>query len=177
VSQRYLVPCPSCGKQLPVSASQAGQSVACVCGASVEAPTLRRLRELPAAPDALPAVRRWGARQGIVTAGIAAAAVALGLAGYLTAIAPSPEAPFRAADFQELITPRIDEVTPAQAWSMWHDSYEPLGAAGFLPRRSEGQIVAEAETQQRRFYALALTTVGGAALATALLAALLVRNE
>jgi hypothetical protein len=177
VSPRYLVSCPGCGQQLAVAPSQAGQSVACACGAAVEAPTLRRLRELPAAPEPSPEARRWGARQGIVAAGAVAATLALGLAGLLIATAPRPAAPFESADFREQIAPRIDEISPAQAWSMWYESYQPLGAAGFLPRRSEAQLAVEAAAQQRKFYAVALASLAGVAIGVALLASLLVKND
>src|SRR5678815_2344165 len=41
----YLLPC-ACGQQISVSAAQAGESLRCSCGAMVEVPTMRGLREL-----------------------------------------------------------------------------------------------------------------------------------
>jgi hypothetical protein len=46
----FLLPC-ACGQTTIVSPAQAGQSVRCVCGAQLEVPTLRGLRQLaPATP-------------------------------------------------------------------------------------------------------------------------------
>jgi|GEM_PF-1571069 len=57
--QLYLVPC-TCGEQLRVRASQAGEQLGCKCGAAVSVPTIRGLKQLPmvddevAGPAALP---------------------------------------------------------------------------------------------------------------------------
>ena len=48
---KYLLPC-SCGKSVAVEVSQAGQSVRCPCGNTLDVPAMRLIRQLP------PAVRR-----------------------------------------------------------------------------------------------------------------------
>ena len=48
---KYLLPC-SCGQSIVVEASQAGQMVACSCGRSQEAPTMRGIRALEPAAQA-----------------------------------------------------------------------------------------------------------------------------
>lgn len=45
MSQNYRLPC-SCGQEIVVQTSQAGQNVTCACGRTVEAPRLRELRLL-----------------------------------------------------------------------------------------------------------------------------------
>jgi hypothetical protein len=100
----YLLPC-SCGQKLAVSVRQAGQSVRCTCGASLEVPTLRGLRELhPADVQAAARARAWGDRHRVAFVLIALSLGACAVAGYLwIAIPPSPEP-------QQLID--VDENTP-----------------------------------------------------------------
>ncbi len=42
---KYLLPC-TCGQSIPIEVGQAGQRVTCVCGATLEVPTMRGIREL-----------------------------------------------------------------------------------------------------------------------------------
>src|SRR5690242_12796977 len=64
---RFLLPC-SCGRQIPLEPSQAGQTVRCECGAELKAPSFRELRQLPqteATPEQKAATRpRWSHAQG-----------------------------------------------------------------------------------------------------------------
>jgi hypothetical protein len=48
--QLYLVPC-SCGQQFRVRSSQAGEQLACQCGATVSVPTIRGLKQLKTIDD------------------------------------------------------------------------------------------------------------------------------
>lgn len=57
----YLLPCV-CGEKTPVTASQAGQSVRCACGAQLEVPTLRGLRDLAPADSVAVPTRSWSNR-------------------------------------------------------------------------------------------------------------------
>jgi hypothetical protein len=41
----FLIDCPSCGRKLSVTASQAGMRAGCDCGAGVDVPRLSQLRE------------------------------------------------------------------------------------------------------------------------------------
>ena len=45
---KYLLTC-ECGKTVTVDIGQAGEQVACQCGAKLDVPPLRKLRHLPAA--------------------------------------------------------------------------------------------------------------------------------
>lgn len=54
---KYLLPC-SCGKSVPVEASQAGQRVRCSCGQMLDVPTMRLVRQLPPATRPAPGTRR-----------------------------------------------------------------------------------------------------------------------
>ncbi|MEX2114129.1 MAG: hypothetical protein WD845_13140 [Pirellulales bacterium] len=90
----YLLPC-SCGQKVPVSIRHAGQMVRCVCGAELEVPALRGLRELEGAAGATaPARRAWGDRQRVVFGLAVASLVAFAVAGYLAlGLPPGPEPP------------------------------------------------------------------------------------
>jgi hypothetical protein len=48
--QLYLVPC-TCGKTVRVRARQAGEQVTCACGAAVNVPTIRGLKQLQTVVD------------------------------------------------------------------------------------------------------------------------------
>ena len=49
---KYLLTC-ECGKTVPVEVGQAGEQVACQCGAKLDVPPLRKLRHLPVATETL----------------------------------------------------------------------------------------------------------------------------
>jgi len=83
---RYLLPC-SCGRKLPIHASQAGERVLCTCGADVEVPTMREIAALEQDRSERVAARlavRWGLRQRLFLAGavLALAGVLLGAVCY-----------------------------------------------------------------------------------------------
>lgn len=49
---KYQLPCEACGKPTIVETSQAGQQIQCACGARIEVPSLRGIRELAPAEAA-----------------------------------------------------------------------------------------------------------------------------
>ena len=78
---------------MAVSTSQAGERIACVCGTTLEVPTLRRMQELAPAQQIATEAASWGFRQGALSLGlILAAFLALGGAWY-TVVEPAPPAP------------------------------------------------------------------------------------
>ncbi len=80
----FRLPC-ACGQSVSVSASQAGQTVGCSCGAQLEVPTLRGLRELPLsdAPAGAKRVSTWENRQRAIYLLTLISLAALLLGGYL----------------------------------------------------------------------------------------------
>ena len=82
----YLLSC-SCGHRTPVSTAEAGQSIRCVCGASLDVPTLRALRTLERADAAAGARSRgataWDNRHRVAFVLVLAALCGMGTAGYL----------------------------------------------------------------------------------------------
>jgi hypothetical protein len=133
VKAKYLLPC-SCGRQVPVEASQAGQQILCECGAAVEVPAMRGLAQLErATPEsaigrsssaeqparasqgtptpAKAAARRsasvWGTRQRLLLIGALLTLLGLGMAGYF-----------------HLVRVRLvdtESMAPIQSWRLWHD--------------------------------------------------------
>jgi hypothetical protein len=73
----YLLPCKACGTELAVSTGQAGQTLHCRCGATIDVPSIRELRNLPAAEREVASGPTWGSRQGLLFVGGAIAGVAL----------------------------------------------------------------------------------------------------
>ena len=113
----YLLPC-SCGRDVSVSVSMAGQTVRCECGTELEVPTLRGLRQLaPAVESHGRRARSWSDRQRVtfvlLVVGLAAGAVA----GYMALnLPPRPEA-------QQIEEAQpIDGATPAgQVYSKFNE--------------------------------------------------------
>lgn len=70
MSGKYLVPC-ECGLQLVVAASQAGQSLRCVCGRTVLLPTLLELRKFPRVQEEVVGgpSSGWGIPQRLISIG------------------------------------------------------------------------------------------------------------
>src|SRR5579871_4799314 len=120
---QYLLPC-ECGRKLPVSVSQAGDRIACECGAVVEAPTLRRLKQLEPAGAAVSASapsttaapvakrRSWTPSQGVAFLGLALVAIS-GL-GAVVLLAVKPQKPV------DVVQPLdVASMSPATAWTKW----------------------------------------------------------
>ena len=70
MSKRYLLRC-SCDRDQVVEPAQAGQTILCPCGKSLEVPTLLAMRELPLAPgERMPGASfRWGVRHRLISIG------------------------------------------------------------------------------------------------------------
>ena len=81
----YLLPC-SCGKSIPIDTSQAGQEVRCSCGQSQEVPTLRGIRQLLQAEQAVTQQHRvkkpWSNKRTIWFA-VGLTTIAVGISGML----------------------------------------------------------------------------------------------
>jgi len=86
VPVHYLLEC-SCGKEIPVTASQAGQSIRCSCGQELEVPTLLKLKRLKTVEDEPSVLAKesgtgstgnWGVAQGLVTVGVLITLLAVG---------------------------------------------------------------------------------------------------
>lgn len=120
---RYLVPCP-CGRTIPTDVSQAGLPLKCECGATVVAPTLRGLKELPRVEQASAAAGGFVWRPGY---GIALIGVLVVLAGVAWGIHAARNMPEHPQEVLELRLADSSDHTPRQ----WHQLYLLYKEVGF----------------------------------------------
>lgn len=124
MSLRYLLPC-SCGHKIAIAPRQAGETLVCRCGKSVEVPTLREIRQLAEdGHQALPSGRgSWNLIRGL--------AFAIGTAVLFSGLAVMAFFGFRRTQL-DLRQPSLDDVqypyeimdfTPSKAWDMWTQAF------------------------------------------------------
>ena len=159
---KYLLDC-SCGEKIEVGPVQAGQVVQCVCGASVEVPTMRKMTSLQRVrPDKAP--RRpgvtWGIRHKLVFIGVVIALGALGCGGCLFLSRPVP--PETAVD-AEMIRRATDSFTPVQSWQIWQWLRRGLSDT---PSKALQRYRAELATYHARMIAVAAFTALGVLIIT-----------
>jgi hypothetical protein len=117
----YLVPCPKCGTQLPVELGMSGETVRCACGAPVEVPTLRVLRDMPRT-DMVDEGPGWTWRHGVLVLGamLAAFGISMGLYMIRNQYHMQPDRAW----------PKwVNESQPHEIWKMWH-YFQRDGIAG-----------------------------------------------
>jgi hypothetical protein len=124
MAAQYLLPC-ECGKTTPIDTSQAGSSVACVCGKQLEVPSLRVIRELTPSDQTTDADKYlWNPIAGLTFAiGVIIALVGGGVAVYSS---------FYASQMKEYKSPPkevvdawiaevdIDNAPPEELLTMWN---------------------------------------------------------
>jgi hypothetical protein len=172
---KYLLTC-DCGKAVTVEVGQAGEAVTCRCGATLDVPPLRKLRHLPAAPEAVS--RRtptWNARRGIIAACLILATVLAGVSLGNRITEPSV-APFSADVRQQVVAERLKRMTPAEAWQLWVGLYRPLAEQGIAEFQHPHAAAIEQEVAKRRFFQSTLLGVAAAFAAVAVVAALWPRS-
>ena len=113
MTTRYLLPC-KCGENLQLDASEAGLTLTCVCGAQLEAPTLRGLSKLQKVVVLDPPAKEvWGSRQRGIVIGTLVALLGFAFGLYWT-IKPSVT-PHEVGGFREI----SDDAPPAEALALW----------------------------------------------------------
>src|SRR4051812_15575201 len=124
MSQQFLLPC-SCGQKVRVANAQAGGQVGCVCGKSLNVPTLRGIRQLEPAPVEAQgkAAPTWSRVHGALFAcGLLLAGVGLFLVStYLwryAQIGAAQLAVDHSAEVTSAMAGQIDKLTPVQALEM-----------------------------------------------------------
>jgi hypothetical protein len=172
----YLLTC-QCGKTIPIEVGQAGERVACECGANVEVPPLRKLRHLPLAqPKTAQPRAAWSASKGFVTAALIAAGLLAAVAAWSWWTEPvmpkfNPEGQIAAVDRE------LAEVTPTQAWARWVAYYRPLATRGFSDAVFPYAAEIEQKIAERRFLQKTLLTIAAVCAAVALIAAFWTRPQ
>jgi hypothetical protein len=125
VSAKYLLPC-LCGQNVAIEPRQAGETIACQCGASLQAPTMREICDLePAPPDAasLQSGTSWGWRHGLKVLGAAITLLAIGWIIWL--YANPPASVFDVFD-SEMIQRDFAHLPPVLTWDNWQKAREGL---------------------------------------------------
>ena len=162
MSTRYLLPCISCGKSIPVSPSQAGGAVNCECGARLEAPRLGEMRNLATDESVNPAVAGWSFRNGVLSAGLLIAGALAAGAGWFAAIEPDPPAPPDADARIESVERQLDATPPAMLFKLYTDIYKPLLDHGFQEFKSPEDVATLQRIDECRLYRNVLFGAAGA---------------
>jgi hypothetical protein len=160
VAVKYLLPCP-CGQETIVEPRQAGETLQCVCGSSLQAPTLLEMTALEPAPEeskSRPSAQGWGAWNRVVLLGMAAVSAALLIAVCLYVQRPVSRFSF---DPDEILR-SVQRMPPRVTWENWETVKQGLDRrtdqeyadALYLFRIKEGAVVALA------LIGIALTAVG-----------------
>ncbi len=126
MADQYLLPCPQCSHVHRVGVAQAGQTLNCVCGASVDVPTLSGLRRLEPVTEAAATKTggSWSPRHGLVFLGLAVTVASLAWWAFLTLN----------IDWHGEVQPKIAEqivrdmesLTPADSILAWQFLKSPL---------------------------------------------------
>ena len=147
---KYLLAC-DCGKQVPVEVGQAGGRVACLCGAQIEVPPLRKLRDLPLERVEDKQVgARWGARQGVIAASLilTATLIVTNIWNWWT----QPQVPhFDPVSHERAVDEHLKSLTPANAWLAWIDYYRPMAERGFPLFEPSNKADVERQIVHRQF--------------------------
>lgn len=149
---KHLLAC-SCGQNVTVENSQAGEQVSCQCGKKLNVPTLRKLRELPVVEDQprQPTSSAWSPRKGVLSAAFIGAITTAAIGGYFYWTFPElPE--FDPQVHDSNVDQLLESITPAQAWHFWQDNYDLLGLVGFAPYQPPNSEAVIAQQQQHRIY-------------------------
>lgn len=118
MSMMYLLPC-SCGAKLPVERRQAGETVRCGCGTSLEVPSLMKMENLePAEPESVDGrpSDQWGIRQSVILLGAVIAMLGLALGVFLVLSRPEP---FVLDIPPELVRREVRTFSPRRSWENW----------------------------------------------------------
>lgn len=124
MNRRFWLPC-SCGKRFAIDASQAGESIACSCGRSIEVPPLRRLVHLEKLPEdgGEPIAKIWGWRQRLMLLGGAILIVAA--IAVVCVLATWPRPPWSRVDWQT-VHKEVAAMSPWKAHQLWVSLLRPL---------------------------------------------------
>jgi hypothetical protein len=162
---KYLLPC-TCGKAIPVDIGQAGQRVACVCGKSVDVPTMRGIKELPPATAenakeaaARPRAAAWSPLQGsIFSSGTLLIFIGLCVAAYfgyqasgIKIVEPTPAQ--LAADEEGFASLPID---------VMYDSYTKVREMGVADRERPAYVQLKRYRERLVRYAMTGGIIAGA---------------
>jgi hypothetical protein len=162
---RYLLTC-ECGRQAPVEIGQAGGQVKCACGATLSAPTLRQLRNLPIEQSRATTKAQWTAHQGAIAAGLVFACL-LGAASVGLRLSEPKPVPFDRATRMQIVDQRLETLSPAESWDWWTAIYRPLAEYGFSEIQSPLSPAEQLEIRRKRRMEIGLLIAAGLSAAAA----------
>jgi len=153
MGKKYLLRC-SCGREQVVEPAQAGQTISCDCGKSLEVPTLLAMRHLPVAPaERMPAAAgQWGVRHRLISIGILVLLLALVWVGLLVWSWPEkPQVPDPItwqtpppAGQTEPLRKTTDQLTLVESYYAWQSLPRQLDLLSDAPMSRYRQQVASA---------------------------------
>jgi hypothetical protein len=108
----YLLPCTHCDRKHAVTSGQAGAQVRCECGAAIDVPTVRGLRELVEVHEPTPQRKTWSTRHSVVFLGAVITLAGLALAAILHVRASQVRPRGSFAD-------DIRTMSPRDTWDLW----------------------------------------------------------
>jgi len=164
---KYLLPC-DCGEDVPVEPRQAGETIACRCGRSLQVPTMLEMAALEPAEssaDSEPSAATWGLGEGLLLAGIVVCLCTLALAVFIVLKRPRFVTP-------EVIRQKTEALTPMDSIRLWR-SFLRQG----LRRRTPQQQHAREDIVRRYHLLLGATTTLGLAGVALLSAGQFVRRK
>ena len=123
MAQQYLLPC-DCGAKLVVEVAQSGEITTCECGASIEIPTLSKLRQLDRVEEqpSGPVRKRagWGRSQAILfTVGLFVMTAALVAAGFCWYQRREIDISENDQTMEEDHLKHLNRQSPTQLFDMW----------------------------------------------------------
>lgn len=136
MAARYLLPC-ECGATTPIEVNQAGSSVVCSCGKTLEVPSLRAVRQLTPCGDSMDKREStWNPAAGMIfVSGVAIALVGASVAFFMhmnslqaVNFVPPPESEVAAW------VAEVDTASPEELFEMWNYSrHMGLGERSMSP--------------------------------------------
>jgi hypothetical protein len=129
LSTKYLLPC-QCGQRLAVEPRQAGETVVCACGRTLEVPTFLQLKQLEKVVAKAESRRIvWSHGQRLIFVGTA---LILGWAIWADYLLywKGPPVNNLSGRSPEFIREAVQQMTPVQTWHQWF----ALRAQGIDPR-------------------------------------------
>jgi len=157
MATRYSLLCP-CGNPLIVEATQAGQTIACPCGASTEVPRMSELRALDQVADSVDRQEtpraRWTWYQGLLfVAGTLLALVALFALVNLSIFRSKLTGSEPPTVTETIVLEDLADVDPEESWLEWQTL---RNVDGHRPRNPFRKEVYDPRTQTDRYLAIAV---------------------
>ncbi|MCY2995556.1 MAG: hypothetical protein NTY19_48045 [Planctomycetota bacterium] len=157
---QYLLPCGACGEKHVIEPRQAGRKISCGCGAVLEVPSLRGIRELA---HTEPTKKRrggptWSPARGIIfVVGMLVAVIGLLVAGYALLVWRNLDTSEPLPEDLIAVYAAIDQRTPEEVLLLWQEEVRNRGIGTYhVPAYVVARDIA-------RFFGM--LAIGGACLA------------